>query len=66
MHSGVADGLRGKIGEREKKRGNAREGEGKPLNALWITTQVRIHTRSGHFLYACLDSHMGRITLSIH
>ena len=38
-----------------------------PLDsALWITAQVRIHIRSGHFLYAYLDSHMCMITLSIH
>ena len=38
-----------------------------PLDsALWITAQVRIHIRSGHFLYACLNSHMCMITLSIH
>ena len=32
----------------------------------WITAQVRIHICSGHFQYACLDSHMCMITLSIH
>ena len=51
-----------------KTREKLKENRGKKrsiLSALRIVAQVRIHSISDFFLYACLDSHMCIITLSI-